>query len=52
MGKKDSFYDWEASLKQNHTKTKIGISEKDFKAFLKKWKKENLEGKDDTTADK
>ena len=47
----DSFYDWEKSFKiksesekkiETQSTTSIGISEDNFKNFLKKWKKNNL----------
>ncbi len=47
----DSFYDWENSFKINSESekkieiqltTSIGISEDNFKNFLKKWKENNL----------
>lgn len=47
----DSFYDWENSFKiksesekkvDTQSATSIGISEDNFKNFLKKWKENNL----------
>ena len=47
----DSFYDWEKSFKiksesekkiETQSTTSIGISDDNFKNFLKKWKKNNL----------
>ncbi len=47
----DSFYDWENSFRikpeskkvvKTSVTTKIGITEDNFKNFLKKWKENNL----------
>ena len=52
-----SYYDWSIGFKKSsgsHNSTKqsssvnatnsIGIADKEFKSFLKKWKEENLSG--------
>jgi hypothetical protein len=51
MSKAVSYYDWELSFKSKNESNKnisednlngIGMSEKSFKDFIKKWKKDNL----------
>jgi hypothetical protein len=51
MSKAVSYYDWELSFKNKIESKKnlrddnlnaIGITDKGFKDFMKKWKKENL----------
>jgi len=51
MSKAVSFYDWELSFKCKNDSTKnlkndrfnaIGMSDRNFKDFMNKWKKENL----------
>ncbi|MFW9899094.1 MAG: hypothetical protein ACFFDO_07525 [Candidatus Thorarchaeota archaeon] len=51
MSKAVSYYDWELSFKYKNESKKnlkngnfnaIGISDRNFKYFMNKWKKENL----------
>jgi len=54
MEKSSSFYDWEHQFRKNNKReikkskekysvNSLGISDSNFKNFIKKWKEENIE---------